>query len=141
MKTILLLLLIFPFAAIESTESAEISIEISGIKTSKKGNIKVAIFKKDGFLDPAKAVYKKIVTVESSTMEISFPKIEPGTYAAAIIQDQDKNGKLSTNFIGYPTEPYGFSNNQFGMFGPPDFHQVAFEVKAGKTIDLKISLQ
>ncbi len=141
MKTILLILLIFPFVGKKKSEPAGIVLEITGIKTSQKGSLKIGIFRKNGFLDQNKVIYKKIIPVDRSTMEVTFQNVDPGIYGAAVIQDQDKNGKLSTNLIGYPIEPYGFSNNQYGKFGPPDFNKVAFEVKSGKKTELKINLE
>lgn len=36
---------------------------------------------------------------------------------------------LSTNFIGIPKEPYGFSNNPGSAFGLPDFEAATFDFK------------
>jgi uncharacterized protein (DUF2141 family) len=34
-----------------------------------------------------------------------------GEYAVQVLHDENDNGKLDTNFMGMPTEGYGFSNN------------------------------
>lgn len=62
----------------------------------------------------------------------TFEGLKAGIYAISIFHDENDNGKLDTNFIGIPTEPYGFSNNAKGMFGPPDFKDCQVEVAAGK---------
>ena len=54
--------------------------------------------------------------------------LSPGQYAASTYHDLDSNSKLSTNMMGVPTEPYGFSNNARGMFGPPSFKDAAITI-------------
>lgn len=139
-KIVSFLLLLTSFSFTDST-SNELIIEVVGLDISKKGNLRIGIFKKEGFLKPDKAVDGKIVPVKSANMHVSFKNLPIGTYGVAVVHDQDKNGKLSTNLVGYPTEPYGFSNNKFGNFGPPSFSDAAIEVDEGKTTEIKIKLK
>ena len=53
--------------------------------------------------------------------------------------DLNKNKKLDTNFLGIPKEPYGFSNEKKGRFGPPKFKEVSF--KLNKSSIFKISIE
>ena len=46
------------------------------------------------------------------------------------IRDSD-NSILDTNWMGIPKEPYGFSNDAMGTFGPPSFQQASFKVGVG----------
>ncbi len=69
--------------------------------------------------------------IESDQVEFLFSGLGEGTYAISIFHDENDNGKLDSNFIGIPSEPYAFSNNAKGMFGPPSFDQCKFEVKGG----------
>jgi len=119
----------------------ELVIEVTGIKGVKKGNLRIGIFKKDGFLKPDKAVDGKIIPVTNNTMTISFKNLPSGTYGIAVVHDQDKNGKLSLNMVGFPTEPYGFSNNKFGLFGPPSFEDASVELVEGKKVEIGIRLK
>jgi uncharacterized protein (DUF2141 family) len=43
----------------------------------------------------------------------------------------DGDGKLNKNMFGMPTEPYGFSNNARGSFGPAKWSNAKFSVIAG----------
>jgi uncharacterized protein (DUF2141 family) len=133
------------FLAINSSftliSDSELIIEVTGINTNKKGNLRIGIFKKDGFPEAGKVHLGKVIPVTNEIMKISFNKLNVGIYGIAVIQDQDKNGKLSTNFVGYPTEPYGFSNNKFGRLGPPDFNDISFTLKSGQSMFLKINLK
>lgn len=49
-----------------------------------------------------------------------------GEYAVRVMHDRNDNGKLDSNFVGMPTEPWAFSNNATGSFGPPGWEQVKF---------------
>lgn len=61
-----------------------------------------------------------------------FTGLPFGTYAIAAFQDQDGNSKLNSSLLGMPSEPYGFSRNARGTFGPPDFTDATIEFSAGK---------
>jgi len=50
-----------------------------------------------------------------------FEDIVPGTYAFAVIHDENMNGKLDTNSLGVPKEGYGFSNDAKTSLGAPSF--------------------
>ena len=43
-----------------------------------------------------------------------------------VMHDRNDNGELDANFVGMPTEPWAFSNNATGSFGPPGWEQVKF---------------
>jgi len=71
------------------------------------------------------------VKAEGSVVRIVLNDVAPGTYAIKAFHDVDRNGQLDTNFMGIPKEPYGFSNDAMGTFGPPSFEQAAFKVGTG----------
>lgn len=72
---------------------------------------------------------------------LSFRGTPAGTYAKAVFQDINSDEKLNSNFYGAPTEPYGFSNNIFGLFGPPKFVDAAFDVQVNDTVGLSMNLE
>jgi uncharacterized protein (DUF2141 family) len=57
---------------------------------------------------------------------ITIENLKPGKYASKYFHDQNKNLTLDSNWIGIPTEGYGFSNNAAGTFGPPPFEKTIF---------------
>ena len=59
---------------------------------------------------------------------VAFENVVPGQYGISAFQDVNNNEKLDTSFIGLPKEPYGFSQNARGKFGPPGFKEIAFEI-------------
>lgn len=59
-------------------------------------------------------------------MRFSTSNLPAGDYAIRVIHDVNDNDELDTNYIGLPTEPYAFSNNAKGNFGPPHWQDVKF---------------
>lgn len=53
-----------------------------------------------------------------------------GTYAIAIYQDENSDGKIGKNFMGIPTEGYAFSNNIKPTVKAPSFKDCKFEYTA-----------
>ena len=49
------------------------------------------------------------------------------------------NGRLDINWLGIPTEGYGFSNDAKAMLGPPSFSAAGF-LHDGGTLELAITL-
>lgn len=71
------------------------------------------------------------VPANGNTIECTFGSITPGLYAVKVFHDVNENGKLDTNWIGWPQESYGFSNDAPVNTGPPPFKLAAIEVKQG----------
>lgn len=70
---------------------------------------------------------------------VVFAGLQPGSYAVAVFQDLNGNGKLDLNLMGVPTEPYGFSRNATGDMGPPAFQDAAVTVtEGGKTLVIEL---
>ena len=80
-----------------------------------------------------------VIKVRRTQARCDFEDIAPGTYALAVIHDEDMNGKLDTNALGIPTEGYGFSNDAKALFGAPSFSAASF-VYDGKNLDLTIDM-
>ena len=77
--------------------------------------------------------------IRDSQARCDFEDIPPGTYALAVVHDENFNGKLDTNFLGIPTEGYGFSNDATAALGAPSFSAASFSYD-GQNLDLTIGL-
>jgi len=58
--------------------------------------------------------------------------LAPGRYGIMAFHDKNSDSRLNTLPIGLPTEPYGFSNNSRGRFGPPNWAAASFEVRSAR---------
>lgn len=91
------------------------------------------------FLNTDRVYAKQIVPVkQAGNLEMTFA-LPPGKYAVSCFHDVNGNGKLDTNLVGIPSEPYGFSNNARPRFRPPYWSEASFSVSGG-TIQLPVSL-
>ncbi|MTI29864.1 DUF2141 domain-containing protein [Cytophagales bacterium RKSG123] len=107
----------------QNNKKDQLKLVIKNIKEAK-GQMLVAIFDPSGSESFPSGKGLKSVMKEISTegeMEIVFKGLKEGDYAVCLFHDENSNGKLDANFIGIPTEPYGFSNDAKGFMGPPSF--------------------
>ena len=104
-----------------------LTVSLSNIKQAK-GKVYVAVYDKQSvFLSMDKMIDRKIITVTNSgNVVASFENLPPGQYAISCFHDHNGNGKLDTNFLGVPTEPYGFSNNARPKFRAPSWDETKF---------------
>ena len=118
-----------------------ITVTVSQIETEEGGKVKIGIYDSQGFPDVGKEIAGIDLDITGTSVTYVFDNIPVGKYAIAVFQDENVDGKLNTNFFGAPSEPYGFSNNKYGMFGPPDFEDVSFDVKEDTSISITINLE
>tara|TARA_E500000305_G_C3984109_1_gene218410 strand:- start:430 stop:879 length:450 start_codon:yes stop_codon:yes gene_type:complete len=62
-------------------------------------------------------------------IELRFDDVKPGTYAIALMHDENGNGKIDKTLI-LPREGFGFSRDAAVKMGPPSFSAAAFAVGA-----------
>ena len=125
----------------QSSSCRGIHVKVLNIRNST-GTVDCALFDSSGgfpreFLLSATNVME--IKVRHTEARCDFEDIPPGTYALAVVHDENMNGKLDTNLLGIPTEGYGFSNNAKGSLGAPSFSAASFKYDGG-TPDLTISL-
>ena len=59
---------------------------------------------------------------------IRFRGVRPGTYAVALLHDENSNGKADRALSMIPKEGFGFSRDAKVKMGPPTFQDAAFSV-------------
>ena len=92
-------------------------VKVTNIKTDT-GKVYLALYNnKNSFL--SKTLLGKKVDIKNGVAEAAFTDLPEGEYAISVFHDENDNGKLDSNFMGIPKEPYGFSNNASGFMGPP----------------------
>jgi uncharacterized protein (DUF2141 family) len=126
---VVLMLVNIPTLGLAQTACLGIHVQIVNIRSSA-GTIDCALFESSkGFPKEllSYATYVMIVKVRDSKASCFFPDIPPGRYAIAVIHDENRNGKLDTNWLGIPTEGYGFSNEAKASLGPPAFTAASFK--------------
>lgn len=120
-------------SAAEATESpAALEVSISGLR-NMKGNVLVCVtanprFFPDCSKDPKS--FRATVPARDSA-QVSFRGIAQGTYAIALVHDENGNSKMDMA-IFLPREGFGFSRNPAIVTGPPKFKAAAFAIDAAE---------
>jgi len=128
--------------AFAQTSCPGIHVKILNIRNST-GTVACALFESpDGF--PIEylrsATNIMVIKIRKTQARCDFEDIPPGQYALAVIHDENMDGKLDTNWLGVPTEGYGFSNDAKASLGAPSFSAASFPYD-GRNLDLTISLE
>jgi len=104
-----------------------------------EGDIYIAIYDNDDdYMEIEKVAFQKIAAVVGESQTILIKDMPEGEYAVSVFHDLNGNGELDTNAIGIPSEPYGFSNDARGRFGPPKFKSTKFAFPATQEISIKL---
>ncbi|RLS53127.1 MAG: DUF2141 domain-containing protein [Planctomycetota bacterium] len=106
----------------------DIAVHITGLKL-QESKVYVAMFESEkGFPNGLDSAQTTILQSAGTHLELAMPRLAGQPRAIAVFQDLDGNGQLSKNAIGIPTEPYGFSNNVRGLWGPPQFKEAVIRL-------------
>jgi uncharacterized protein (DUF2141 family) len=98
-------------------------------------------------IDNSKEVYErkdtvwigKILPIKNQEVIVVIDSLEYGEYAVRVFHDENRNGKIDTNFLGIPDEDYGYSNDASGWFGPPSWENAKFIFnKPEMTIEIEV---
>jgi uncharacterized protein (DUF2141 family) len=105
-----------------------INISVTNLRNNK-GYVLISLFKDGvGYPDNTdKAFRKGQVSIKDGKASIAFYGLPKGTYAVAILHDENNDQKMNKSGLGLPKEGYGFSNNVMGAFGPPSFNRASFK--------------
>lgn len=88
-----------------------------------------------------KALHSVMSPIAGGTARCRFSQLPAGTYAVAVVHDENGNQKLDSNFLGVPTEGYGVSNNKTYAMSEPRWDESRFGLAPGETRQLSISLR
>ncbi|NQT62430.1 MAG: DUF2141 domain-containing protein [Candidatus Marinimicrobia bacterium] len=118
-----------------------VEVEITDVVAEWGGSVNIGLYEKKGFPKMGQAIVSENVPVRDIKATHKFENIPVGKYAIAVFQDVNGDDKLNRTIYGQPTEPYAFSNNVFGRFGPPKFAEVSFSVESDANSKLVIHLK
>ena len=108
-------------------QSGKIIVEIQEFKNTK-GLARIVLFNQsEGFPSEYQfGIKSKSLNLDSTVISAVFDSVDYGEYALSVLHDENKNGKIDTNFIGIPREGYGVSNNINPKLRAPLFDEAMF---------------
>ncbi len=92
------------------------SVEVQNVRP-KQGRLMVASFLSADSYRKSSATSMNLAAGDDATMRFQLCGLSGTEVALTLFQDLDSNGKLDTNLIGIPSEPWGASGSP-GMTGP-----------------------
>lgn len=126
-----------------AARAVDLTLEVEGLDVNAAGKSSLMI----GVFNAAGDWLRKPVTgqqvalgddARSGRQRVVLKNLPKGAVALSIYQDVNANGKLDQGQMGIPLEPYGFTNDAVGNFGPPTFEQCAIEPKAGQVVRVRL---
>ena len=135
----LFILLLFRVGMLTGQTDNTLKVLITGLHSSN-GSVLVSLFNEGGgFPSQAKKAFKKEkINIVGGIASATIKDIPPGTYAIAVLHDENNNLEMDTRLFGLPKEGYGFSNNAKGLFGPPSFKDARFAFSPDQIVKINI---
>jgi uncharacterized protein (DUF2141 family) len=121
------------------TEVGKLTVVPVGLEEDA-GSVMVKLSNSEADFESGTVAFRSaIVKVENKQAVAVFEDVPYGEYAIRIFHDEDGDEKLDTNFVGFPKEKFGFSNDALGRFGPPSYEQARFPFEAEEaTIEIEM---
>lgn len=107
---------------------------------NNNGFVLVSLYKEGaGYPDKTEQAFRKErVAIYDKKAVLIFPDVPAGSYAIAILHDENNDQKMNKTTLGLPKEGYGFSNNVVGAFGPPSYKRASFKYAGNMMTDISI---
>jgi uncharacterized protein (DUF2141 family) len=106
-------------------QKGKIAVLLTGFENDR-GTVKLCLCcSEDEYTGKTKEFCTASKELKDKKAEWVLENMPYGRYSVKAFHDENDNSKLDTNFAGMPIEPYGFSNNARGRFGPPPFARTA----------------
>lgn len=119
---------------------SQLNVSIDNIKRDS-GTVLIALYNSKNSFNQIKEVYREgRAVVKGKKAAFTFENLPPGEYAISLFQDINNNEIFDQSDAGLPVEPYGFSNNARGTFGPPSYKKAKFTYE-GKSMDITIMIK
>lgn len=113
--------------------AADLVVEVREV-ASNDGLVRVALCTSETFLQP-RCPHAAAVGAARGTASVTLRGVPPGRWALQAFHDENSNGEIDRNLIGWPTEGIGFGNDAAMRFGPPTFDDavVALDEPSSRT--------
>ncbi|MEH3021812.1 MAG: DUF2141 domain-containing protein [Pseudomonas oryzihabitans] len=110
-------------------QAAELQVRVETVDASG-GHLLLAVFASEAaWKEHQTPVAQAHIAAQPGAQEYRF-ELPAGRYAVSVIHDSNDNRQLDTNFIGMPTEQYGYSNNPPLRMRMATFEECAFVLPA-----------
>lgn len=124
----------FVVLLVSSSSDAEESVatnvvEFEAHSRNDEGVVRCGLFKQAGWLKDA--FRAAVVKVNGKKALCVFKQVPAGSYGISAFHDENNDGKLDTNLVGYPLEEYCASNNARNLMSAPSWSDAKFGYRGG----------
>lgn len=107
--------------------NARLRVEVDGLR-SDKGHLMAALYDRpQGFPRDGKPMREAKVEIHDGRAAVDFDDLAAGTYAIAVLHDENDDGKMNTNWMKLPKEGFGMSNFDRLKMSAPSFEDSKIE--------------
>ncbi len=111
---------------VPGSNTQSLTVVVTNIKDTSGKPLYVGVYREqDGFPEYGKTWKQQLLYPAAGEARVTFD-LPFGDYAVAVSHDLNKNGKLDTNLVGFPKEPFGFSTNFKPKMSRPGFGDCRF---------------
>ena len=104
-----------------------------------KGHMQIGLYNNSKDFPKVGKEYKRFYfKVTNWKMSYTIKNLAKGKYAVAIFYDKNSDKVCNRNFVGIPTEKYGFSNDVKPVLSAPSFKDAQIILDKSKTIQIKL---
>lgn len=118
-------------------------IQFDEVDVEQGGQIMVGFYDSaEHWTEEVGVIRGEVISVDNTSQQVlEVSDLKVGTYAIALLHDNNYDGKMNKTLFGLPKEGYGFSNNARGRLGPPTFDDASFTLTEGETTLLVIKIK
>jgi len=110
-------------------QAGDLTIELSNLN-KETGKVMLNLLRNEAQMNNAEpAEASMMLNPNADGVSFTLHNLPAGTYGVQVMHDENGNGELDSNLVGIPKEPWGFSNNAKGKFGPPKWEDVQFSIE------------
>ncbi len=119
--------------------AARLEVTVQGLQQAQ-GQLMLAVYDQPALWLRGKPLTatRIAVSVTGAVTHVFEDLPDDAEVAVSVFHDANGNGRLDSNAMGMPLEPYGFSNDAVGQFGPPKFD--AARLKLSGTVKTSLTL-
>lgn len=137
MKKLACIMLLLIMAGLANAQVYVLQISVSQVE-SNQGNLLIGIFNDSKSFPKKGRAFRDLVVPARSPVSNVRVELPAGTYSICVCHDSNANGECDTNFLGYPSEAFGFSNNIRPVLSAPSFRETSIQLTKNENIEIKI---
>ena len=126
---------------VQAGEKGDLRVVFTGL-SDNAGRVRIALVNTEaGYKDEEKHGFRLAeAKVKELKSQHTFSDVPLGTYSIKAYHDQNGDKRLNKSLFGLPLEPYGFSNNVRGRWGPPAYESTEFRFRTdGAEISIELA--